>query len=510
MPDITIGRRFNLLLYSYWAPILSGILLILIQPPLSVSPLAFLALLPLFSSISKKNLRASFVAGYVTGIVSFSGLIYWVVTAMNHYGGINIILSTVILLLFVLYLSLFTGLFGLICAWLERRFSVPVCISSPIVWTLLEYLRGALQTGFPWSYLAHSQYNFLTLIQVVSITGSYFISFLIVAVNGVVFMIWRRQKGRLAYASFIGILFLGTIIYGYISLQQKEVRADKTAAIVQGNVRQDVKWDEAFKNSTVRKHAQMTLEKSKNVDLIIWPETAMPFIFEQEINARQYVTWLPRELNADLLFGTISRDESQGFRNSALLAGKTGNLSRYDKVHLVPFGEYTPLVSYIPFLKDLTAAGGDFTRGAGHIPLKSDVGLVGVLICYEGVFPAITYETVREGAQVLVNLTNDAWYDRTSAPYQHFAFYIFRAIETDRYILRAANTGISAVIDPKGRVLERTNIFTEEVLKGRFASKDTRTVYVRFGDYFIILAGFAMLILSLSGFLLKKLHRNGT
>lgn len=505
MPErMPVIRRISYSLYNYWPSIVSGVLLILIQPPLSVFPLAFLALMPLLASIDKTNLRASFVAGYVTGIVSFSGLIYWVVTAMNHYGGINVILSTVILLLFVLYLSLFTGLFGLICAWLERHFSVSICISSPIVWTLLEYLRGAFHTGFPWSYLAHSQYNFLTLIQVVSITGSYFISFLIVAVNGVLFMIWRRHKYSLIYATVIGVLFLTTITYGYISLQQKEARTDKKAAIIQGNVRQDVKWDEDFKRSAIRKHAQMTLEKAKNVDLIIWPETAMPFILEQELNAKQYLMWLPRELNADLLFGTISRDDDQGFRNSALLASKNGNLSRYDKVHLVPFGEYTPLVSYIPFLRKLTAAGGDFTRGAGHTPLKSEAGLVGVLICYEGVFPAITYETVRQGAQVLVNLTNDAWYDRTSAPYQHFAFYVFRAIETDRYVLRAANTGISAIIDPKGHVTARTAIFTEEVLRGHFAAKDTITFYVRYGDYFIAAAAIALLAVSVAGFWLKR------
>ncbi|HEX2967306.1 MAG TPA: apolipoprotein N-acyltransferase [Syntrophorhabdaceae bacterium] len=488
MPErIPVSRRISHSLYSYWPSIFTGVLLILIQPPLSVFPLAFFALMPLLSSIDKTNLRRSFISGYITGVVSFFGLIYWVVTAMNHYGGINIVLSSVILLLFVLYLSLYTGLFGLICAWLDRCFTVPVCVSSPLVWILLEYLRGAFQTGFPWSYLAHSQYNFLTLIQVVSVTGSYYISFLIVAVNVVLFMLWRRQKGRFVYASFIGLLFLVTVLYGYISLHRKEAEPNKTTAIVQGNIRQDVKWDEAFKSSTIHKHVQMSIEKARNADLVIWPETAMPFIFDQDVNAKTYLTQLPQALNANLLFGTISRDDDKGFRNSALLIRKNGSISRYDKVHLVPFGEYTPLASYIPFLKDLTAAGGDFTRGAGHTPLTSDAGPVGLLICYEGVFPAITYETVREGAQVLVNLTNDAWYDRTSAPYQHFAFYVFRAIETDRYVLRAANTGISAIIDPKGRVSARTPIFTQEVLKGSFSMKQTKTFYVDHGDYFILI-----------------------
>jgi len=133
--------------------------------------------------------------------------------------------------------------------------------------------------------------------------------------------------------------------------------------------------------------------------------------------------------------------------------------------------------------------------GDGHIPIKTDIGNIGILICYEGVFPYITNETVRQGAQVLINLTNDAWYDRTSAPYQHFAFYIFRAIETDRYLIRAANTGISAIIDPKGHVKARTPIFTEEILKGAFAMRDTKTFYVRYGDYFVLLALVALVIL---------------
>ncbi len=177
------------------------------------------------------------------------------------------------------------------------------------------------------------------------------------------------------------------------------------------------------------------------------------------------------------------------------MIGKTGDtIGVYSKVHLVPFGEYTPLVSYLPFLEKLTAAGGDFVPGDGHGPIKTDIGNIGILICYEGAFPYITIETVRKGAQVLVNLTNDAWYDRTSAPFQHFAFYIFRAIETDRYLLRAANTGISAIIDPKGRVDAKTPIFTEEILKGSFAMKDTKTFYVRYGDYFILLALLALAV----------------
>jgi apolipoprotein N-acyltransferase len=479
--------------YTYWLPFLSGLLLISIQPPASLFPIAFFALIPLLSSINKDNLRFSFFSGYVTGVVSYCGLIYWVIIAMHRYGGINIILSALILLLFVLYLSCYTGLFALSCAFLEKRFSIPVYVSSPLVWVLMEYVRGSSMYGFPWSFLAHSQHNFLPFIQVVSITGTYFISFLIVAVNAIFFSLWRRKKISYIYVSVIAVLFVATLAYGLVSLAGKSEAPQKKVAIIQGNIRQDEKWDEAFKIMTIKKYVQMTQQSGKTADLIIWPETAMPFIFDQEIYANKYIKALPADVNATLLFGTISKNKYGRYRNSSYVIDKTGNtIGMYSKVHLVPFGEYTPLLTYLPFLEKLTAAGGDFVPGDGHGPIKTDIGNIGVLICYEGVFPSITNETVREGAQVLVNLTNDAWYDRTSAPFQHFAFYIFRAIETDRYLLRAANTGISAIIDPKGRVAAKTPIFTEEILKGPFAMKDTKTFYVQHGEYFILLALLAL------------------
>ena len=193
-------------------------------------------------------------------------------------------------------------------------------------------------------------------------------------------------------------------------------------------------------------------------------------------------------LKSRLLYGTVGILSTGNLLNTVHYIDPDGNTAGiYNKVHLVPFGEYTPIVSYFPFLAKLTAIGADFKPGEGHRPIETDVGKIGILICFEGIFPYITNETVRQGAEVLVNLTNDAWYNRTSAPYQHFAFYIFRAIETDRYVLRSANTGISSIIDPRGRIEGKTPIFTEEVLRGTYALKNTKTFYVRHGDYFIVI-----------------------
>jgi len=480
---------------SLYLSCISGVLLVLIQPPVSLYPVAFFALIPLLYAIDQENCQYAFWNGFVCGFISFIGLVYWVVIAMNRYGGINIWLSCLILLLLVLYLSLYTGFFAFAVSYLRKRLTLPVYLSAPIIWVLLEYVRGFLFTGFPWSFLAHSQDRFLHLIQVVSITGTYFISFIIVAVNCIIYNVIRKRSVSAIYVSIIFLLFAGSLIYGFKELSQKEEGTVRTA-IVQGNIRQDVKWDEAFKIRTIRTYYQKTLEGAKDADLIIWPETAMPFIFEDEIYANKYIKDLPVLLRSNLLFGTVSRDRAGKYHNSAYLIDKQSEtVGVYSKVHLVPFGEYTPLVRYLPFLEKLTAAGGDFFPGEGHQPLHTQIGNIGMLICYEGIFPYITNETIRDGAQVLVNITNDAWYERTSAPFQHLAFYVFRAIETDRFLLRSANTGISAVIDPKGRIQAQTPIFVETVLRGSFSLKDTKTFYVRYGDYFIAILFVALIAL---------------
>lgn len=494
-------------------PVLSGILLVACQPPVSLFPLAYVALAPLLLSLGGRGNGGNFLRGFTAGIVAYCGLLYWVVAAMNRYGGLDIWTSTSIMLLLVLYVSSYTGVFTLLVPLLERRLNVPFYISAPPLWVLLEYVRGLLITGFPWSFLAHSQHNFLPLIQAASVAGTFYISFLIVAVNSILFFVlkaffFKGDRARkptmrnplfIAFTSFIFLLIALSLVYGVARLSGKE-EANLKALIVQGNICQDVKWDEAFKVNTLKKYSEMTVLSGHGADLVLWPETAMPFVFDEEPAAKRSIGAVAHRINSDLLFGTVSRGPSGKFLNSVYACGKEGlPRGKYSKAHLVPFGEYTPLASYLPFLRNLTAAGGDFVPGDSHKPIRATVGAVGVLICYEGAFPSITADTVREGAQVLVNVTNEAWFGMTSAPYQHLSFYVFRAIETDRYILRAANTGISAIIDPRGRIMGRTGLFTDESLEGFFSLREGRTAYVEYGDYIVLLSLLLLAGASLAG-----------
>jgi apolipoprotein N-acyltransferase len=477
---------------AYSLSLASGLLLIVCQPPLSFFFVAYIALVPLLFSLEANEGRRNFLVGFVAGIVCYTGLVYWVVVAMNTYGGISIPLSILTLFLLVLYMAVYVGCFTWSVSFLRDRLGVPFYLTAPPIWVILEYIRGFLLSGFPWSLLAHSQFNFLPLLQVISITGTYFLSFLIVAANCIICEAIARRHFPLVYGTIIVVIFAVSLAFGVVRLREP-IQGTISTSIVQGNIRQDLKFDEVYKNSIIQTYADLTLKRGRSADLVIWPETAMPFVFLAD-HASADIRKIPAAMGNHLLIGTISRDGQRKYYNTAYIIGRQGEIAgKYSKKHLVPFGEYTPLASYFPFLENISVAAGDFFSGPSHDPIVTTVGRVGVLICYEGIFPYITNETVRAGAEVLVNITNDAWFGPTSAPYQHFAFYIFRAIETDRYLLRAANTGISAVIDPRGRTVARSGIFKEDVINGKFSLRQSETVYVKYGDYFVV---FALLLLA--------------
>lgn len=448
--------------------------------------------------------KFDFLSGLKAGLVYYVGLIYWVVIAMNKYGGINIILSVFSMLLLALYLSLYLASFSYAISILKSRLEVPIFLSSPLVWTLLEYLRTYALSGFPWGLLAYSQYSFPYAIQICTITGPYFVSFLVVCLSNSFFIILRKDlysRRCFFFILFAAFLFLSTFFYGKYMLG-KDVggRVEKSVALIQASIPQDIKWTEEHKISSILIHFRKTLDLRGKADLVVWPETAIPFILEKNPEIEKAVSDLARTLNLSILTGALSSDEDRNLYNAAFLFDNEGKLRGiYKKVHLVPFGEYTPLLKYFPFLSRISVSGQDFSPGKEHEPLfLPTFGKIGILICYEGIFPDIARETVKRGSSVLINLTNDAWYDRSSAPHQHFAFYIFRAIETGRYVIRCANTGISAIIDPRGRIIKKSSLFTDETILGKIFLGDDETYYVKYGNWFIVLVFFFFLFLVLA------------
>jgi apolipoprotein N-acyltransferase len=350
------------------------------------------------------------------------------------------------------------------------------------------------------------------MVQISDVTGIYGVSFIIVLVNvSLVRLIAAssepRRKAVLKELLAAGIILAMTAIYGQWRLGEldKKPQDEKPflVALIQGNIRQDVKWEPQFQEETVRIYTDLTRQvKSQTPDLIIWPETAAPFFFQNALPFQDRILELSHEMGVPILFGAPAFDRDgpriNYFNSAFLVSPEKKILGRYDKFHLVPFGEYAPLAGVLGFTRDIIGAIGDFTPGAGPHNLTLPWGKFGMLICYEAIFPDLTRRFVDRGAQFLVNITNDAWFGRTSAPYQHLSMATLRAVENHVPIARAANTGISALIDSRGRVVQSTGLFTREVLSGRIKIDKSRSFYTEFGDIFAYLCvGFLVLFLIL-------------
>lgn len=274
------------------------------------------------------------------------------------------------------------------------------------------------------------------------------------------------------------------------------------AAVIQGNIDQSVKWDPLYQKSTLDIYHSLSVRVPPSVPgMIIWPETAMPFYFQDTDQRHREITQITRKTGNWLLFGGPGyRMNDKGmisYSNSAFLLSPTGELAgRYDKVHLVPYGEYVPLRKLFPFISKLAVGVGDFQAGNGFSPLSLDDNhKVGVLICYEGIFPESGRAYKKLGAKLLVNITNDAWFGKTSAPYQHLSMTVFRAVENRLFLIRAANTGISAIIDPVGRITHRTGLFERTTLSGSVKFLDEKTCYTLYGDIFVYVCFISLLVI---------------
>ncbi|MCX8069129.1 MAG: apolipoprotein N-acyltransferase, partial [Thermodesulfovibrionales bacterium] len=398
-----------------------------------------------------------------------------------------------------------------------KRQTIPSMIVAPLFWTTLEYLRAHLLSGFPWSSLGYSQYNFLTLIQVSDIIGIYGISFLIVSFNGAITdaILYKKRKIERplmqVYPTFVSlsiviIVFIFVFVYGTNRLNTNYSGQMVKVAIIQGNIEQDKKWDKAFQSYVMNVYKELTMKSLEHApDIVIWPETALPFYFEKDRLLTDDLISFQSQTNSYLLTGSMmikpyKEDKKKMiYTNSAILFDKNAKISYiYDKMHLVPFGEYVPLRKILFFVNKLTYGIGDYTPGESYLKAITAFGTFGTVICYEIIFPELVRNFfIKNGAVFLVNITNDAWFGQTSGPYQHFSMAVFRAIENRKPIVRVANTGISGYIDSKGRVVSKTSLFVKTYAIYEIETNKTTTLYTKNGDLFIYFAFVLSIILLL-------------
>jgi apolipoprotein N-acyltransferase len=479
----------------FWAA-LSGALLVLSFPVVNLWPLAFFFLVPLLLCIRGKKGKDAFFLGAFAGAIAYLGLIYWVVVAVHRYGNFPLPLAIPILLLLVLYLSLYWGAFAFFVSYVREKGEWITLLAVPALWVGLEYLRSFLLSGFPWALVGYSQYLNTLMVQIADITGVYGVSFLLILCNTLLFLWIVRWRGRnrvpLQSTIFTIVLVAVACAYGFWKLHTS-VTATKglTVGVAQGNIEQDVKWDKGFQKETLEIYEKLSTKLSKtSPHLIIWPETAVPAYFPSGTGLDKKVMAIPHRLNTYLLFGSLSsrkQDKEVKVYNSAyLISPRPRIVGRYDKMHLVPFGEYVPLSSFFPFFNSLVGIG-NITPGEKLVVFQFPRGTFGTLICFEVIFPELCRKFVRNGADFMVTITNDAWFGRTSAPYQHLAQATFRSIENRIWLVRAANTGISAFVDPWGRIKTASGLFTREVLTEKIDLRGSKmTFYTHYGDVFAI------------------------
>lgn len=496
--------------FSAWLLVgLSAVLQVLIFPLPGAYVLCWLALTPLLLALFRArpageleiagSMRLQpatpaqgFLLAYVCGILWYAGTCYWIFDTMRQYGGLNAPMAVLVLFLFCCYLGLYHGLFGLLLALLARsRNYRRALVTAPFVWVAVELARTRM-TGFPWNLLGISQVDNAALCRIAVFTGVYGISFEIVLVNvalAAAFLVPREKRGAMLAASLAAaaVLQAGRVI------EPPTTKADHAALLVQQNIPVSADWTPAYFGQTLNDLTGLTLKSAANsagtIDLIVWPESPAPF-FSNDTHLRNEMSQLAREARVPVVMGTIGSDaptpnsEAPLF-NSAVLVDAGGQWqARYDKVHLVPFGEYLPFPSLFSFAGGLTQEVGRFERGVSRAPLDAAGIKLGVFICYESVFPDEVRQFAKDGAQVFVNISNDGWYGDSGAYAQHLNQTRMRAIENNRWILSAADTGVTASIDAWGRVAARIPRKQRAALVAPYALTSVTTFYTRHGDWF--------------------------
>ena len=440
-----------------------GILLALAFPKFECFYLVLVAFVPLFFALQSEKGKRAFFLGFVAGLFFYFISLFWITEAMSNFSDLGFLGSVLILLILVAYLSLFVGAFANIVAM--ARHSNWSVLLIPVFWVSLEFIKSRILSGFPWNNLSWSLYRQTVFIQIADIAGDYGISFCIVLINWLLFLMLARlvrMRAGLGYAHIIIsliLLFASTWGYGTYRLSNLDESGKKlSVGIVQPNIPQAMKLRANSLPHMLSIYGQLAVALPADVlDLIVLPEAAITTAYN---DCEWSQLWVKRTFGGlcPVLFGAVASTNGD-YRNSAFLVDKSGGTSRYDKVHLVPFGEYNPFPRLLHFVEAMAGYEGSLTMGEGHSTLQLGALSIGVPICYEIIFPEISRDFVANGADIICTMSNDAWFGRTSGPYQHFAVCVLRAIENRVPVLRCANSGVSGLVDSGGRIKLETAIF---------------------------------------------------
>ena len=490
-------RRVNPSRWIWLLPPLSGLLLAVSFPPSGMGFLGWLALAPLIVFAARVGrARTAFLGGFAAGLVQFFSLLTWIPAVLHHYGGLPAAAAWGIFVLLPAMLACFPATLCAFTRFCMNRGGERWLWAFAPASVALEFLRSHFPFGgFPWLLLGYSQTGSLRFMQIADIVGVYGVGCVLAAGNTALAWLWlRRQRpsrGAIPLA-VVALITAGCYGYGTAALARwDQIVPGRTAALLQGNLSLD---DNEAELAWKYREGYLQLANhldAPGADLLILPESPAPMFYQYDEAYRETLRSLARRAALGLVFNNVSFREvggSQEYFNSAFFLDRQGNeTGRYDKIHLVPFGEYVPLSAIFFFSRSISRDVGAFQAGAGARTIGLGGHPVNAIICFEAIFPDLVRRFVRQGSQLIINLTNDGWYGATSAPYQHLAMARWRAVECRRFLLRAANSGISAVVAPTGRLEVQTGLLRREAAVGRFAFLEGETPYVRYGGYFPIL-----------------------
>ncbi len=438
--------------------------------------LAWLGFFLFFSGIHNPE-KPSFLTGFLAGLVYFLSILYWIPPVLTRYGNLPFLLGLLALLLLSSYLAVYFGVFS----WIAGRLVGFQLLFAPFIWVSLEYLREKLLTGFPWGSLGYTQAENLYLLQLASFGGERIISFLIVLFSTGLLIAFRYKHKTPAIVSLL--IILTAHFYGFLALRtHKPEKEAFKASLMQGDSSYLKPWTSERLWRVFDQYMNFVEEGLKQgAELFIFPETSIPvrleegpwlyFLRKKAVEKKCWIFFPSSELSGDKIY------------NTAYLISPEGKLYRYRKLHLVPFGEYNPARFILGFIPRIAREIGDFSPGEKVELLPFKNFCFAAPICYEAIFPDLIRKMVLKGAAFIVNPTNDSWYGRTSAPYQHLQQARFRAVETRRYLLRAGSTGISALIDPYGRIHSKLGLFEENFIVVEFRPSTEATTFLKLGPF---------------------------